>query len=217
MEAFLIKILKVIRFILMQLKLWIVHRQFNNRATLLGNSHDLDLNSSVRLRFGSTKMDIILHDHSGTRGSLISHGGGKIVIGEWSMLGMRSRVESVNYVEIGRDCGISWDVVISDNNNHPINPDDRRYMRHTPHGSEERSMHHSDSAPIHIGDNVWIGSNVRVCKGVTIGDNSIIAANTVVTHDVPANSIAAGNPARIVKTDIDKNTTRRFPLKKMFT
>lgn len=41
-------------------------------------------------------------------------------------------------------------------------------------------------------------------KGVTIGDNSIVAANSVVTKDVPSNSIAAGNPARIVKTDIDK-------------
>ena len=67
-----------------------------------------------------------------------------------------------------------------------------------------RKWKHSVSSPIIIGENVWIGSNVRICKGVTIGDNSVIAACSVVTKDVPANAIAAGNPAKIVKTDIDK-------------
>ena len=51
---------------------------------------------------------------------------------------------------------------------------------------------------------MWIGSNVRICKGVTIGQGAVIAACSVVTKDVPANSIAAGNPAKIVKTDIDQ-------------
>ena len=54
-----------------------------------------------------------------------------------------------------------------------------------------------------IGDDCWIGTNVRICKGVTIGDNSIVAACSVVTKDVPANCIVAGNPAKIVKTGID--------------
>lgn len=63
---------------------------------------------------------------------------------------------------------------------------------------------HSANAPIAIGRNCWIGQNARIQKGVTIGDNSIIAANSVVTKDVPANAIAAGNPAKIVKTDIDQ-------------
>ena len=54
-------------------------------------------------------------------------------------------------------------------------------------------------APIHIGSRVWIGAGVIVTKGVTIGDNSIIAAGAVVTHDIPSNVIAAGVPARILK------------------
>ena len=70
----------------------------------------------------------------------------------------------------------------------------------------------SDNSPIIIGNNVWIGTEARICKGVTIGDNAIIAANAVVTKDVPANAIAAGNPAKIVKTDIDKTTKPIFPL-----
>lgn len=50
-----------------------------------------------------------------------------------------------------------------------------------------------------IGDNVWIGDKATILPGVTIGDGAIIGANSVVTKDIPANSIAAGNPARVVK------------------
>lgn len=99
---------------------------------------------------------------------------------------------------------MSTNCVITDNNNHPVNPIDRRIMTLTPSGSFERSWINSDNAPIIIGRNVWVGENARICKGVTIGDGAVIAANAVVTKDVPANSIAAGNPARIVKTQIDQ-------------
>ena len=54
-------------------------------------------------------------------------------------------------------------------------------------------------APIHIGNKVWIGAGVVITKGVTIGDNSVIAAGAVVTHDIPANVIAAGVPAKVIK------------------
>lgn len=57
---------------------------------------------------------------------------------------------------------------------------------------------------------MWIGEYVRICKGVTIGDGSVVAANAVVTKDVPPNSIVAGNPAKVVKTDIDKTIPRQF-------
>jgi serine acetyltransferase len=53
--------------------------------------------------------------------------------------------------------------------------------------------------PVHIGDNVWLGDHAMVLKGVTIGENSVVAAKAVVTKDVPANVIVAGNPARVVK------------------
>ena len=55
------------------------------------------------------------------------------------------------------------------------------------------------SSPVNIGKNVWLGEQVSVLPGVTIGDGSIIGANSVVTHDIPSNSIAAGNPARVIK------------------
>lgn len=55
-------------------------------------------------------------------------------------------------------------------------------------------------APIRIGKNVWIGSNVTVTRGVTIGDNSVIAAGAVVTSDIPSGVVAGGVPARVIKT-----------------
>ncbi|MBR4474294.1 MAG: sugar O-acetyltransferase [Oscillospiraceae bacterium] len=55
-------------------------------------------------------------------------------------------------------------------------------------------------APIHIGKRVWLGANVTVLPGVSIGDGAVIAAGAVVTKDVPANTVAAGIPAKIIKT-----------------
>lgn len=53
--------------------------------------------------------------------------------------------------------------------------------------------------PITIGDNVWLGGSVVVCPGITIGDNSVIGAGSVVTKDIPANVVAAGNPCRVIR------------------
>lgn len=62
------------------------------------------------------------------------------------------------------------------------------------------------TAPIEIGDNCWIAANVTICGGVTIGEGSVIGAGSVVTRDVPANSLAAGNPCRVIRaiTDADR-------------
>jgi len=70
------------------------------------------------------------------------------------------------------------------------------------HGVElgKRENKYAKSAPIKIGKNVWVGYHAMVLKGVTIGDNSIIAAGAIVTKDIPPNSIAAGVPAKVVKT-----------------
>jgi acetyltransferase-like isoleucine patch superfamily enzyme len=57
----------------------------------------------------------------------------------------------------------------------------------------------SECAPVLIGDDVWIGLRAIILKGVVIGDAAVIAAGAVVTHDVPAYSVVAGNPARVVK------------------
>ena len=57
----------------------------------------------------------------------------------------------------------------------------------------------TQTAPVIIGNNVWIGGNVNVLPGVTIGDNVVIGAGSVVTKDIPANCVAVGNPCRVIR------------------
>lgn len=64
----------------------------------------------------------------------------------------------------------------------------------------ERNSRREWAKPVSIGNSVWIGGDVIILPGVTIGDNCTIGAGSVVTRDIPANSVAAGNPARVIKT-----------------
>ena len=186
------------------------------QCTIVGENHFWGEHSRIQLQWGSLPLDIVLKDHCEVFGSLVSIHHGKIIMDEWSKIGEGSIIYSVNKVVIGKDTAIASGVTIVDNNFHPINPEDRRFMRHTPHNSQERSPVYSSSAPIFIGQNVLIGSNSRICKGVTIGDNAIVGACAVVTKDVPANSIVVGNPARVVKQNIDLETKPLFPLTNPF-
>ena len=73
--------------------------------------------------------------------------------------------------------------------------------------ADERKAGYERSLPINIGDNVWIGGSVTIVPGVTIGDDTIIGAGSVVTKDIPANVIAAGVPCKVIRpiTEKDKN------------
>ena len=76
------------------------------------------------------------------------------------------------------------------------------------HGLYDRVARSERVTPVHLGDNVWLGDGAKVLKGVTIGENSVVAAGAVVTRDVPANVIVAGNPAQVVKA-LDQAAPRR--------
>jgi NDP-sugar pyrophosphorylase family protein len=67
------------------------------------------------------------------------------------------------------------------------------------HGIYDRLDYIGGSEPVVIGNNVWLGDSSIICKGTTIGDNSIIGAGSVVTKDIQANVIAAGNPAKVIR------------------
>ena len=69
-------------------------------------------------------------------------------------------------------------------------------LNHIPDPAQRAGM---TAKPIHIGKRVWLGANVTVLQGVTIGDNAIVAAGAVVTKDVPANAIVGGVPAKVIK------------------
>lgn len=180
-------------------------KSFFSKVTRLGDSYEISPGTTVSFDYGANKDNIVLHNHVSLLGChLISVNNGRIELGDYVKIGSGSKILSVDSIKIEDYTAIATDVTIVDNNNHPINPDFRLFMRMTEHHSDARSWTHSDHKPILIGKNCWIGSDVRIQKGVTIGDNSVIAACSVVTKDVPANCIVAGNPAKVVKTDIDK-------------
>ncbi len=178
--------------------------QIKSLVTLSGTGQEFDRSTYVRLADGSTPADIIIGENAMISGTLASEHHGKITMGKWTYLRENSYIGCVNEVTIGDYTSIADYVVVMDNNNHPVHPEDRRIKSGSRKGSDFRKWRHSDSAPIIIEENVWIGSFSRICKGVRIGANSIVAANSVVTKDVPPNCIVAGNPARVVKTDIDQ-------------
>lgn len=78
-----------------------------------------------------------------------------------------------------------------------IGPDCRLYTPHHPLDAASRRRGDEYELPITIGEDCWLGGGVTVCPGVTIGDRCVIAAGSVVTRDIPADSLAAGNPARV--------------------
>ncbi|HPY63467.1 MAG TPA: acyltransferase [Bacillota bacterium] len=121
-------------------------------------------------------------------------------IGSNSTIRYGSRIESASSIIIGQFAIISNNVIIRDNNSHPTDPKARlELFNHSYSSAEWTTSKNAKSAPIRIDNNVWIGERAIILKGVSIGENSIVAAAAVVTKDVPSNVIVAGNPARIVK------------------
>ncbi len=80
-----------------------------------------------------------------------------------------------------------------------IGPNCSFYTPCHPIDAESRNAGKQWSLSINVGNNVWFGGNVTVCPGVSIGDNAVIGAGSVVIHDIPANVVAAGNPCKVIK------------------
>jgi len=110
-------------------------------------------------------------------------GQGRIQIGDYCLICPGVRISAATEIAIGDNCMLAYGVYVTDSDWHDI------YNR--------TSTGHP--VPVRIEENVWIGDSATICKGVTIGKNSIIGAGAVVTHDVVPNAIAAGNPAKVVK------------------
>ena len=179
-------------------------KMFKRNSILNGTKYSFGRAAYVSLMDGSVPEDVQIGDNFTLNGALQSQNGGKIFIGDNVWIGENSCIQSVESVSIKGYCRISNNVFITDNNNHPTHPLYTRFCSMMPNGSDCMLWKHAAHTPVIIGENCWIGQYVRIQKGVTIGNNCIIAANSVVTKSVPDNSIAAGNPAKIVKGDINQ-------------
>ena len=118
---------------------------------------------------------------------------GRIEIGDYCLICPGVRIDSAAGIKIGANSMIASGAYLTDADWHDI------YDRTRPIGN---------TGKIELSENVWIGDRATICKGVSIGRNSIVGASAVVTKDVPANVIVAGNPARIVK-QLDPSKTVR--------
>jgi acetyltransferase-like isoleucine patch superfamily enzyme len=125
---------------------------------------------------------------------------GRCTIGDFSLLN-GALIMAEERIDIGSHCLISWNVGLADSDFHPLEPAQRRVDAQAlaPFFKNRPARPRLKTAPIKIGDNVWIGMNAVILKGVTIGDNSVVAAGSVVTKSVEPNTVVAGNPAIVVK------------------
>jgi acetyltransferase-like isoleucine patch superfamily enzyme len=118
-------------------------------------------------------------------------------LGDRTFIG-NSTIVIASRVEIGDDVLIAWGCTIVDHDSHGLRFSDRKNDVLDWHlGKKDWS--HVEIKPVTIGNRVWIGLNAIILKGVVIGDDAIIAAGSVVTHDVPPFALVAGNPARTVR------------------
>jgi len=111
----------------------------------------------------------------------------KLEIGEGTQIGHHSHIMVIGHMKIGRDVMMANKVYVTDNL----------------HGYEDVTRSMIDQPlvhrPVEIGDRVWLGENVSVLPGVTIGKHSVIGSNSVVTRDIPAYCVAVGAPAVVIK------------------
>jgi acetyltransferase-like isoleucine patch superfamily enzyme len=105
-----------------------------------------------------------------------------------SYVNSHARILCAEEIQIGDDVAIAWGVQLLDDDRHALVVDEEQNERH---------------APIHIEDDVWIAHDSTVHKGVTISEGSIVASNSVVTSDVPPNTLVAGCPAEVVRENVN--------------
>jgi acetyltransferase-like isoleucine patch superfamily enzyme len=137
---------------------------------------------------------IVVGKHSRIFGHLVVFKTGKIEIGDYTLLNNDSYIVSTENIKIGNRVLISWNVSIFDSNSHPIDSEERHAHFMNPDADVKIA-----TDPTIIEDDVWIGCNSVILKGVTIGKRSIVSAGSVVTKSVPPGTIVAGNPAVVIK------------------
>lgn len=157
------------------------HKNFVGVAVMgLATRHDdttvIVVASGGRLELGGVSIG---------RGSTLNvHANASLSIGRGTFVNDGTYIAASKLIDIGKDCAISWGVTILDSDGHR-------------HGER------ADPSPVRIQDRVWLGCNVTILKGVTVGEGSIVGAGAVVTRSCPPKSLLVGAPARVAKSGVE--------------
>ncbi len=147
-----------------------------------------------------------LGEGSRIQGPIQFHYGVHTKIGKNFFANFNFTVQDDGEVIIGDDCNFGPNVTIV-TPVHPMLPEERRAL-YAPDGSP---AHLCWAKPVRIGSDCWLGANVVVCPGVTIGEGCVIGAGAVVTRDIPPHSFAAGNPCRVIREITDADSMAHKP------
>jgi len=161
-----------------------IHREFARRSAFVR----WPIQGNVLEAFREGRLEVGEHTVIEPQVWLTAPAPGRIEIGSGSFLNIGVMVAAVELVQIGDHCMLANGCFVTDAN----------------HRFDDLSMPvpwqgFTSKGPTRIGDNVWCGANVVVTSGVNIGERAVIGANSVVTEDIPAFSIAAGAPAKVIK------------------
>lgn len=163
-------------------------------------------NSKIEIRTDISKEFVSIGNDSIVNGNyVIENEYGRITIGDRTFMGGGLFI-SVRGISIGNDVMFSWGCTVMDNDAHSLNWHDRiSDVVDWKKGLVEnlvgkyKNWENVESAPVKIGDKCWIGFNVIILKGVTIGEGAVVAAGSVVTKDVAPYTLVGGNPARHIR------------------
>lgn len=146
--------------------------------------------------------NVCIGDHVCMFGSIAALYGGKVSIGNHCYIGGGTTIQASDSIEIGDHVIIAGGVRLLDNNIHPVDPRQRLRMTGCADYLKDDlwTWKHAKHAPVIIRENVWIGQEAVIMKGVTVGRGAVVGMRAVVTHDVPEYTVVAGNPARVVKS-----------------
>jgi acetyltransferase-like isoleucine patch superfamily enzyme len=175
-------------------------RRFLRRPTcILGAGAKLHKSARIRNASGSDR-HIRVGSNTLILGELFTFAhGGRIQIGEWCYVGEYTRIWSGLDIVIGDRVLIAHNVNIFDNLTHPLDADARHKHFHTFLTAGHPKEIDLGEQAVNIGSDAWVGANATILRGVTIGKGGIVGAGSVVTKNVPAYTVVAGNPARPIR------------------
>lgn len=176
-------------------------------------THNLNVDYNQTHEDEFEKRDAILHEIIGEfgeggriQGPIAFHYGRHTKIGRDFFANFNFTVQDDGEVTIGDNCNFGPNVTIV-TPVHPMVASERRTML----AESGEKKHLCYARPVHIGNDCWFGASVTVCPGVTIGDNCVIGAGSVVTRDIPSNSFAAGVPCRVIREITEADSMTHMP------